>query len=1143
MTNTTGVAAFLNAWIDFNNNGSVADAGEQLATNTNVATGTTNGTLTLNFTVPANAVTGANVSLRFRLTSTSTPGINGTVGTGEVEDHVTTIAVPTTDFGDWSGAADASSIASSNLRMGSLADTEFVSTRNATATGDDLTASDDEDGVTLSGSYNLSAGSSATVVTTNLSGVTAYLNAWIDFNNNGSFADVGEQIATNTSVANGTNGVGQAVNFTVPAAAIPGQRGMRVRFTNVQNPTPIGAAGMGEVEDHLLTINCPTITLAPASLPTPAVAIPYSQTFTATGGTSPYSYSVTSGTLPTGLTLSTSGILSGTPLSVSSRTFTITAADANGCTRNLSYTLSPFCPAMSITPVTAASGTVGSAYSQTLAATGGTAPYSAWTIVAGTLPTGLTLNASSGVISGTPTATASPATSITVRVNDANGCQGTQVISLKICPLVTLSPASLAAATVGTVYSQTFSAGGGTAPYTFSLSSGSLPTWASLNANTGVISGTPNSTTAANFIIRATDANGCSGTRAYTVTPVCPAITITPASLTAALINATYSQSVTPSAGTAPFTFAVASGALPVGLTLNTSTGVISGTPTSSAAATFTISATDFYGCVGTSPSYSLTPQPNADFGDLSTFGSASSTKNTTLKMGALSDYEYTQTANATATGDDITGSDDEDGVTLPTGLIQGQSGLSVTVNVTNTSGAETYLNGWIDFNNNGVLTDAGEQIVFNEPVADGISATNRALTFNVPSNATVATVGVRFRLTSIASPGSTGAFGAGEVEDYRISIVEAEDHGDFSLFQDASSKLSNTLKMGDFTDAEIAAFNNLAATGDDLNNVNDEDGTTVQAVMVRGQAGVAVTINLTNLSGSPAYLNGWADFNNNGALTDTDEQILTNIVVPTGTTSDYQTFFYDVPATATLGNIGMRFRLTSVSAPSPVGAIGIGEVEDFTSTIVAPSTNFRDYFYAIRHSGSTWYLDEISVYNPNSATPTVSILQGILNLNASTPGFNAGASNAYMNGLALDWLNRRFYWNSTSSSGSSGYNFQLNTAYYDNVTKTWSSQAVTGSNLSNVPFNTGTPNSSSSGSGAFPRAAYYAGDYYGGGQNNDNMVAWRLDTTGKALKTPAFNDYPNFFHLTQAFGGGDFVIRPQDGLLVTSTAVNNNTN
>jgi hypothetical protein len=198
---------------------------------------------------------------------------------------------------------------------------------------------------------------------------------------------------------------------------------------------------------------------------------------------------------------------------------------------------------------------VGSVYSQTLAASGGTAPYGTWTVTSGTLPTGLTLNAGTGVISGTPTAAASPSTSITVRVNDTYGCQGTQVITLQICPVITIAPASLTNGTVGTAYSQTVSASGGTAPYTFTVSGGSLPTWASLNASTGVISGTPNSTANASFTIRATDANGCAATRAYSVTPVCPVITPTPASLADGTVGTAYNQTITASGGTAPFTY------------------------------------------------------------------------------------------------------------------------------------------------------------------------------------------------------------------------------------------------------------------------------------------------------------------------------------------------------------------------------------------------------------------------------------------------------------------------------------------------------------------------------------------------------------------------------------------------------------
>ena len=599
VTNTTGSAAYLNVWMDFNNNGVATDPGEQVATDVSIATGISGGTQNLSFTVPATAVTGANLAIRFRLTSVSSPGISGNVGVGEVEDYVTTIAVPTTDFGDWNGAGDASSIASSNLRMGALADTEYVSTRNAGATGDDLTASDDEDGVTLAAGYNLGASSSLTVVTTNFTGATGYLNAWVDWNGNGVFTDSGEQIAINRLIASGTSASTQNINFTVPSAAIPGGRGARFRLTSVQNPTPLGAVGTGEVEDYLINIYCPTVTVTPASLTTPMVGTAYSATFTASGGIAPHVFTVSSGSLPAGLTLNSStGVLSGTPTSSASQTFTISATDLNSCQGTRSHTLAPACPTISITPVTATQGTVGVAYSRTLAASGGTAPYGSWTLTSGSLPAGLSLNAGTGVISGTPSAMASPAVSVTVRVTDAYGCQGTQAVTIQVCPVITVSPASLATPTVGTAYSATVSASGGTGPYSFTISSGSLPAWATLNPGTGVISGTPNSAAAASFTVRATDANGCSATRALTLSPVCPALSITPVTPAAGVVGAAYSQTMSVTGGTGPFIWTVVSGSLPAGLSLSTG-GVIAGTPTASngAGVSVTLRATDIYGC------------------------------------------------------------------------------------------------------------------------------------------------------------------------------------------------------------------------------------------------------------------------------------------------------------------------------------------------------------------------------------------------------------------------------------------------------------------------------------------------------------------------------------------------------------------
>jgi len=597
VTNLTAGPAYLNAWFDFNNNQSVADPGEQIATNVLVPAGTADAVINLSLIIPANAATGASLGTRFRLTSVPSPGPTGHAGTGEVEDHVANISVPLTDFGDWDRAPDAWNLASSDLRMGALADTEYAPTKNATATGDDITGSDDEDGVTMPVMLPGTVGS-ASVVVTNNTGAPGYLNAWIDYNDNGLFDDPGEQIATNILIPHGSNGVVREITFNIPVTTVPGVRGTRFRLTAAPDPGSFGGGGgLGEVEDHMAVISCVPFSIHPAVLPSATVGTAWSQTLSHTGMHTPILFSVSSGSLPTGLSLdSASGLISGTPSSDALADFTITATDAYSCTATRSYSLTPVCPAVSITPASLIQGTVGTAYSRTLTASGGTAPHHSWTITSGSLPAGLSLNASTGVISGTPAAPTSPAASFTVRVNDTYGCQGTQSISLQICPVVSLNPASLATSTVGTPYSQTVSASGGAAPYDFSIINGTLPAGLSLNSSSGVISGTPTSSAASTITLRATDANGCSGTRSYSLTPLCPVISVTPATLPVAYFGGGYTQTLTASGGSAPYSFMIDLGALPTGLVLDSS-GLISGVPSVIGTFNFTVRAQDNYGC------------------------------------------------------------------------------------------------------------------------------------------------------------------------------------------------------------------------------------------------------------------------------------------------------------------------------------------------------------------------------------------------------------------------------------------------------------------------------------------------------------------------------------------------------------------
>jgi len=162
---------------------------------------------------------------------------------------------------------------------------------------------------------------------------------------------------------------------------------------------------------------------------------------------------------------------------------------------------------VAITTASLPAGTLGVAYSQPLAATGGTAPLS-WSLSAGTLPAGLSLS-SAGVISGTPT-TAGTA-NFTVKVTDASSPaqSATKALSLTVggsvvSPLKITTKSPLPAARVGVAYSKSLVAKGGTPPYSWSVLSGTLPAGLSLSS-AGVISGSPTNAGTSNFTVKVTD--------------------------------------------------------------------------------------------------------------------------------------------------------------------------------------------------------------------------------------------------------------------------------------------------------------------------------------------------------------------------------------------------------------------------------------------------------------------------------------------------------------------------------------------------------------------------------------------------------------------------------------------------------------
>jgi hypothetical protein len=175
-----------------------------------------------------------------------------------------------------------------------------------------------------------------------------------------------------------------------------------------------------------------TLAITTTGLPTATVSSVYSATLTATGGTPAYTWSHTTGVIPTGLSLSSGGVISGTPSgSAVSPSLGFTVTDSLGATATVVLVLRVVVAAtFAITTTTAPAGNVGGRYSLTMTTNGvGTAPLT-WSISAGTLPPGLTLGTSSGIISGIPTAAGN--STFTVMVADSSGTVKTDTQALTI---------------------------------------------------------------------------------------------------------------------------------------------------------------------------------------------------------------------------------------------------------------------------------------------------------------------------------------------------------------------------------------------------------------------------------------------------------------------------------------------------------------------------------------------------------------------------------------------------------------------------------------------------------------------------------------------------------------------------------------
>lgn len=256
-----GSTAYLNAWIDYGIDGSWAEAGDKVISDAVVS----NGANAFTFVVPAAANPGTTFA-RFRLSTQPGLGYGGGAQDGEVEDEQVMIEAAR-DFGDARDGVAAPGYPTLLVNngawhkilpgfcLGANIDGEADGQPTVKADGDDknpVGGPDDEDGVTFNTALVPGANASITVTTTVPTGMSAYLDGWIDFNADGNWTTPGDQIFAAQPLPSGT----VTLTFPVPSSAAVGVKTYaRFRLSSVAAGLPfVGGAPDGEVEDYLVDI-------------------------------------------------------------------------------------------------------------------------------------------------------------------------------------------------------------------------------------------------------------------------------------------------------------------------------------------------------------------------------------------------------------------------------------------------------------------------------------------------------------------------------------------------------------------------------------------------------------------------------------------------------------------------------------------------------------------------------------------------------------------------------------------------------------------------------------------------------------------------------------------------------------------------
>ncbi|MGI9245818.1 MAG: putative Ig domain-containing protein, partial [Steroidobacteraceae bacterium] len=236
-----------------------------------------------------------------------------------------------------------------------------------------------------------------------------------------------------------------------------------------------------------------------------------------------------------------------------------------------------------------------------------------YSVSSGELPDGLVLNARSGLISGQPTKLGTFSFAITATDGTASASQSYSVSVTALA--LSIDTAALPNGSTNVPYSQALAISGGAGSYACEITAGALPEGLTLDADTCTIGGKPTTSGSYGFTVTVTDGAGLTVSQPYSLTIDAVTLVIGPDELANGWIGQNYSQTLAASGGQGPYLYTL-TGALPDGLSLGPTSGVIAGTPTTRGSFTFTVRVEDANGNVGTRTytlAIDLRPDPSSD--------------------------------------------------------------------------------------------------------------------------------------------------------------------------------------------------------------------------------------------------------------------------------------------------------------------------------------------------------------------------------------------------------------------------------------------------------------------------------------------------------------------------------------------------